>query len=511
MQQEIRERRLNRIVVAACTPRTHEPLFRETIKGAGLNEYLFEMANIRNHDSWVHGNEPEKATEKAMDLVRMAVAKVNLLTPLPYLTVEVKQSALVLGGGMAGMAAALELAENGFPVHLVEKSGVLGGQARHLYLTWKGEVIAPVLDEMQARVRTHPLITLHMNSEVTEAEGFVGNFKTTVTSGATSQVIEHGVGIIATGAKAYTPTEYSYGSSDRVFTSIEFDKLHMLGDRRIDNAKTIAFIQCVGSREADRMYCSKVCCTHSIQVAIELKKEKPERDIIILYRDIRSYGEREGLFKEAREMGVVFLNYELHGKPQVRPDLYQLEVEVWDHVLHEPLIISADILVLATAIVPNEGNANLAKLYKLALDNDGFLLEAHQKLRPVDSATDGLFLAGLAHYPKPVDESITQAKAAAGRAITILANKQISLESIKATVVKENCDGCALCLDVCPYNALSLVEDQKKENRGFRVEVNVANCKGCGMCQATCPKDGIYVAGFSMEQISAQISAALAC
>jgi len=510
MQECIREKGLNRIVVAACTPRTHEPLFHETLKAAGLNEYLFEMANIRNQDSWVHAQAPERATAKAMDLVRMAVAKVGLLSPLPALSFDVNRSALVVGGGLAGMAAAMELADHGFPVHLVEKTNVLGGQARHLYHTWRGEALEPAIQEMDARVRSHPHITLHLQSTVTHAEGFVGNFRSTVTNGRAETVIEHGVSVLATGGEAYLPTEYGYGSYDRVFTAIEFDKLYMMGDRRFADAKTFLFIQCVGSREKDRMYCSRVCCTHSVQAAIQLKEEQPEREVFILYRDLRTYGEREELYRKARAKGVVFINYELHEKPKVSAtDHRQLEVTVWDHVLHEPQRITADIVVLATAIVPNPANDELAKIYKLSTDTDGFLLEAHAKLRPVDFAADGIFMAGLAHYPKPIDEAIAQAKAAAGRALTILANDRILLESIKAQPTA-GCDGCALCLDVCPYQAISLVEATEPDGRrSAHIDVNTAKCKGCGLCQATCPKDGVQVAGFSLEQIGAQVRAAL--
>ncbi len=285
----------------------------------------------------------------------------------------------------------------------------------------------------------------------------------------------------------------------------------MMGDRRFADARTFLFIQCVGSREADRMYCSKVCCTHSVQAAIRLKEEQPDRDVFILYRDLRTYGEREELYRRARAMGVVFINYELYEKPKVTATEHrQLEVTVWDHVLHEPQRITADIVVLATAIVPNPANEELAKLYKLSTDIDGFLLEAHAKLRPVDFAADGIFMAGLAHYPKPIEEAIAQAKAAAGRALTILANDRIRLDSTKAEPTAR-CDGCALCLDVCPYHAISLAEETRLDGRrSSHIVVNTANCKGCGMCQATCPKDGVQVAGFSLEQIGAQVRAALA-
>jgi heterodisulfide reductase subunit A len=513
IKNAIKEKRLNRVVVAACTPRTHEPLFRETLKSAGLNEYLFDMANIRNQDSWVHAAEPERATEKAMDLVRMSVAKVGLMTPLPAISVPVNQAALVIGGGISGMVAALELADHGFHVSLVEKVSVLGGQARHLFRTWKGELIEPALQELDARVRSNPRISLHLESTVGSAEGFVGNFKSTIVRGKDSSVVEHGATIIASGGQGYVPEgEYLFGTSSRVFTAIEFDKLRMVGDRRMKEAKNYVFIQCVGSRCEERMYCSRVCCTHSVQAAIELKESKPAGEVFVLYRDMRTYGQREELYRKAREKGVVFIHYEAHQKPKVRPlEPRQLEVEVFDHILHEPLRIVTDIVVLATAITPNAATAELADIYKLPVDTDGFFQEAHAKLRPVDFAADGIFMAGLAHCPKPVEESIAQAKAAAGRAVSVLAGSSIDLEATKATVVKERCDGCAMCLDVCPYKAISLVsEEAAGGKRNARVEVNLAQCKGCGLCQATCPKDGIYVAGFSLEQIAAQIEAALA-
>ena len=512
IKSTIKKKGLNRVVVAACTPRTHEPVFRETLKSAGLNEYLFDLANIRNQNAWVHSAQPERATEKAMDLVRMSVARVSLLSPLPAISVPVTQSALVIGGGLSGMAAALEMADHGFPVTLVEKSSVLGGQARHLFRTWNGEPIEPALQELDARVRSNPLITLYLESTVASAQGFVGNFKSTVLSPKAPKEVDHGVTIVATGAQPYAPEgEYLFGSSSRVFTAIEFDKLHTVGDRRMKEAKKYVFIQCVGSRCEERMYCSRVCCTHSVQAALELKEDNPACEVFILYRDMRTYGQREELYTRAREKGVVFINYDAHQKPKVAPlEPRRLEVEVWDHVLHEPLRIEADIVVLATAIVPNPATGEMADIYKLPLDADGFLQEAHAKLRPVDFAADGIFMAGLAHCPKPVDESIAQAKAAAGRAVSVLANSSINLEPTRATVVNTNCDGCAMCLDVCPYNAISLVaEGEAGAQRHSHVQVNVAQCKGCGICQATCPKDGIYVAGFSLEQIGAQVEAAL--
>jgi heterodisulfide reductase subunit A len=507
IKQKIASEGLNRIVVAACTPRTHEPLFRETMKAAGLNEYLFEMANIRNQASWVHAGEPAAATVKAKDLVRMAVAKVALLEPLPPLSVPVNQAALVVGGGVAGMTAALGLSRQGFAVHLVEKSPRLGGNALHLFKTWKNEPIQAHVDELRALVKSDANISLHFDSQVTRAEGFVGNFRSAVATPEGEVVVEHGVGIVATGGRPYRPEEYAYGQSRRVFTALEFDKLHLLDDERIKHGNNFVFIQCVGSREPARPYCSRVCCTHAVQAAIDLKREDPERNVFILYRDLRTYGQREELYKKARELGVIFINYGIHVKPQVRvQNDERLEVLVWDHVLHQPFKLPADVLVLATAIVPYPEAQALAQVYKLPADSDGFFQEAHVKLRPVDFATDGLFLAGLAHYPKPIEESINQARAAVARAVTVLSKTRIDMDAIKAVVDEAKCDGCALCIDVCPYHAISLEELAEGKRR---VVVNQAQCKGCGCCMATCPKEGVNVSGFSYQQLAAQVTAAL--
>ena len=512
MVKVIKENSLNRIVVAACTPRTHEPLFRETLKAAGLNEYLFEMANIRNQDSWVHAGDKASATQKAKDLVRMAVAKVTWQNPLENVSVPITGRALVIGGGLAGMTAALNLARQGFQVDLVEKGAVLGGNALHLHNTWAGEHIPSKLKTLVDEVCLHSLINVHLDSEVVAAEGYVGNFKSTIKNSKDKKsTISHGVTVIATGGMRLMPDEYGYRKYPEVVSALEFDKLKEAGDFRVRNSNSFLFIQCVGSRESDRNYCSKVCCTHSVQSAIELKKENPSRRVYILYRDMRTYGQRESLYKQAREMGIVFINYELHGKPKVKKADDGFEVEVWDHVLHRPLRIQADMVILAAAILPSPGAKRLANLYKLPLDNFGFFQEAHAKLRPVDFATDGLFVAGLAHYPKPVEESISQALAASARAATLLSQDEIVLDGIKAQVDPQKCDGCALCIDVCPYHAITLVETEDDSGERHKlVTVNKAHCKGCGLCQATCPKLAISVAGFTYQQLESQIEAALA-
>lgn len=512
MIKVIQKHNLNRIVVAACTPRTHESLFHDTMQEAGLNCYLFEMANIRNQNSWVHTKNKTLATQKAKDLTRMAVAKVAWQVPLAKMAVPITRRALVIGGGLAGITTALNLAGQGFPVDLIEKSKVLGGNGLHLHKTWSGENIPAKLNLLIREIEQDKLITLHLQTEVIAVAGYVGNFQSTIKSDITaSQIITHGVTVITTGANRLMPDEYGYRQHKMVVSALEFDKLFEIGDRNIKTSNAFVFIQCVGSREGDRNYCSKVCCTHSVQTAIALKQENSARNIYILYRDMRTYGQRESLYKQAREMGIIFINYELHGKPKVNKTDNGFMVEVHDHVLHRPLHILADMIILAAAIIPTTGAKQLAKLYKVPLDNHGFYQEAHAKLRPVDFAADGLFVAGMAHYPKPVEESIAQAMAAAARAATLLSQSEITLDGLKAEVDPGCCDGCALCLDVCPYNAITLMETENNQGEHHKlIAINKAHCKGCGLCQGTCPKRGVSVAGFTLKQLNNQLEAALA-
>ncbi len=513
--KRIQEKKLNRIVIAACTPRTHETLFRKTLKRAGINEYLLEMANIRNQDSWVHRATPDQATAKAEDLVRMAVAGVRRQLPQHPRIVPVTPAALVIGGGLAGMTSALSLADQGFKVHLVEQSDELGGYARLLGRTWNGEDIGLSLVKMVERVTEHPEIQILMHTRVTATRGQVGNFTTTVTSeNGTEQIIAHGATVVAIGGKRSRPRQYGYGQLSRVVTALEFDKLYQFGDVRVKKGNSFVFIQCVGSRDSEHPYCSRVCCTHSVQSAIRMKHENPGCSVYILYRDMRTYGQRESLYTEARQLGVVFINYELHAKPEVsRNGDDTLQIDVWDHILHQPLRIKTDMVILATAILPSREAAQLADLFKLPLDSDGFFLEAHAKMRPVDFARQGIFTAGLAHYPKPVEESIAQALAASARAATMLAQPTISLDGIKAMVHTDKCDGCALCIDVCPYQAITLIEvtaDDRTAEPCLSIAINTAACTGCGICQGTCPKRGVSVTGFTFDQLNDKVAAALA-
>jgi len=459
----IKEHNLNRFVVASCSPRTHEPLFQETLREAGLNRYLFEMANIRDQCSWVHANEPEKATEKAKDLVRMAVAKADLIQPLVEPTVPVTKAGLVVGGGAAGMTCALNLADQGYEVHLVEREESLGGQARKLNVTWKGELIKSYLEDQTKRIHDNPRIHVHTQSRIKEAEGFVGNFESTISDGNGKEVrVPHGVTILATGAEAYSPSEYLYGQDPRVLLSLELDQEIANNSQRLEQAKTAVFIQCVGSREPDRPYCSRVCCTHSVRSALKLKELNPDMDVYVLYRDIRTYGEREDIYREARSKGVAFIRYDLENKPSVEEKDGKLTITVKDKVLQCPVEIEADILT-------------------------------------------GIYLAGLAHYPKPIEESIAQAQAAAAKAGAILSRDSIVTPGVIAQVDEALCRGCSLCVELCPYGAIKVVDTED----GRKAQVIDVACKGCGVCAATCYVHAIGINAFTDEQLGSQVRAFL--
>ncbi|MBI5581939.1 MAG: CoB--CoM heterodisulfide reductase iron-sulfur subunit A family protein [Deltaproteobacteria bacterium] len=501
---KIEEHRLNRIVVAACSPKTHEPLFQETLAAAGLNKYLLEFVNIRNQDSWVHMNEPERATAKAKDLVRMAVAKVLRLSPLSEELLTIAPAAMVVGGGVSGMAAALALSRQGYPAEIVERDSALGGQARHLHQTAKGDAIEARLGQLIAQVQADPRIRVHLNARLTKVEGFVGNFKSTVAVGATETVIDHGVAVIASGAQESLPSEYLFGRDERVITGLELDQRMKRGDRRLARLRTAVFIQCVGSREPERPYCSRVCCAHSIVAALHLKELNPEMAVFVLYREIRTYGEREALYRRAREKGVIFIRYERERKPRVSATPEALEIGVVDHALRRPLTIPADLLILASAIVPYR-DEQLAQFFKVPMNADGFFVEAHVKLNPCAFATDGVFLCGLAHYPKPIDESIAQAQAAASAATVLLAQRTIRTSGTTARVDLRVCSGCGVCVSLCPYKAPSL---KTQGPLAGKAEINPVLCKGCGLCVASCRSGALQLQGFDDGQIMGMIEAA---
>lgn len=505
--QVIKEQQLNRAVVAACTPKTHEPLFQETLISAGINKYLFEMANIRNQCSWVHKDAPELATQKARDMVEMAVAKAKLLVPLSEPTFAVKHAALVIGGGVAGMEAAKDMADQGFHCYLIEKTETLGGQARHLFQTWRGEDIQEYVGGLIETVSNNQSIDIFFNANITAAEGFVGNFKTTISQNIVPDsqdiILDHGVTIIASGAAELEPDQYLYGKDPRVVTGLELQQRMVNKDPGLTNLNSAVFVQCVGSRIPERPYCSKLCCTQSITSALALKTRKPEMDVFVLYRDMRPYGLREEVYRQARAAGVVFIRFNFEKEFTVETDdAGRLRVIFTDSVISRRTRLTPDLLVLASAIVPEKENP-LARMYKVSQSADGFFMEAHVKLRPVDCATDGVFICGLAHAPKPIDESITQAHAAAARAATILAMDNIKGEGIVSYIDPRLCSGCLGCINVCPYGAISFDSEKKV------AEVNPALCKGCGACAAACPSEAPILMGFTNHQLYAQINSAL--
>ncbi|MGB9684170.1 MAG: FAD-dependent oxidoreductase [Candidatus Bathyarchaeales archaeon] len=503
IREKIEEYKLNRVVVASCTPRTHEPLFRETVREAGLNPYLFEMANIRDQCSWVHMHEPKEATEKAKDLVRSVVAKARLLKPLKNPTVNVTPVGLVIGGGVSGMTAALELANQDFEVHLVEREKELGGHLRKIYYLLEGEDPQKHLQRLVKAVMKNNRIHVYLGAEVTEVSGFVGNFKAKIRlSNGEEKQIEHGIVIVATGAVEYKPKEYLYGKDPRVVTQHELEEKIAKGEF---NAEKVVMIQCVGARNEERPNCARICCGQAIKNALKIKELNPDAEVYVLYKDVRSYGFKEEYYREAAAKGVLFINYSDERKPKVKNEGGKLKVAFWEPVLKQEVQMEPDLIVLSAATIPNPDNKHIAEMLKVPLTKDGFFLEAHMKLRPVDFQTDGVFLCGMAHSPKFIEESISQACAAAARAATILSKKALEMEGIVASVDEDLCSGCRICEYLCPYGAIEMLEKEGKTV----AHVIEALCKGCGVCGTACPTKAITLGHFTNEEILAQVRAIL--
>ncbi len=505
IRELIREHRLNRLLVASCTPRTHQPLFRETVRAAGLNKYLFEMANIREHCSWVHMGFPDEATEKAKYLVKMGVWKVALSEPLSEGVSPVTPRALVVGGGAAGMMAALQLADAGFMTYLLEKTAELGGNMRHIKKTIEGGDVAGKLKELEQRVLSHKNIELFLSAQVESVDGFVGKFHTTVDTPGGVVELDHGIVVVATGGLEYVPLkdEYGWGAHDRVITQTELERRLDENPSSLAHVRNTVMIQCVGSRNDQRPYCSKICCGTAIKNAVSLKKLNPRSLVNVCYRDIRAYGLKEEYYRSARDMGVNFIRFEKDRPPAVSQVSSDLLVHVADmNIRGEEIALTPDLVVLSCGIVANPDALELASKLKVPLTTDGFFLEAHVKLRPVEFATDGVFVAGLAHYPKTITESLTQACAAAARAETILSKPDVVTDGVVAVVSEEVCSGCGQCVALCGFEAITLDEE-----RGVAV-VNRSLCKGCGACSAACTSGANRLLGFKPEQIFAQIKAA---
>jgi heterodisulfide reductase subunit A len=560
---------LNRVVIASCSPATHRPLFQETVQEAGLNKYLCEMANIRDQCAWVHRDFPDQATEKAKELVRMKVVKLAMQEPIKQISVAITRSVLIIGGGISGMTSALCLAseadaesgskseadaeagvesdvkagykpgpeagykpgleagtkantgtdpeadtelshDSGYEVHLVEKSDALGGLCRRIRQGFKGEDVQSLVSDLISRVNSNPRIKTYLSAETGESCGSAGNFITTLTDG---RQIRHGTMIIATGGREYKPVEYLYGRNERVMTYLEMEEALARGDERVRKSKNVVLINCVGSREPDRPYCSRVCCHKSIKLALDLvaaaadtsasatesaciesasgmKSTNPQVNIFVLYRDMRTYGFMEDRYREARLKGVTFIRYEAEHKPVVEQTAAGgIRVTITDHVLMRPLIIEPDLVGLAAAILPGDDNTRLSQLFKVPLDEQGFFHEAHLKLRPVDCAPKGIFLAGVAHGPKNLEENLIQAKAAAGRAAIILSKPDMESQGVIARVNPDKCVACLTCVRLCLFNAPKI--------KNHVAEIEPSACQGCGTCIDECPKQAITLQGYN--------------
>ena len=506
IKEGIEKHNINRVVVASCTPRTHEPLFRATCEEAGLNKYLFEMANIREHCSWSHMDEPYKATEKAKDIVRMAVVKARLLEPQEEPEIEVVPSTLVIGSGISGMTAALSLADQGFQVYLVEKEPELGGTVRHLHKLYPTMVDASEgLNKIVDAVKLNKNIKVLTSTIVTQVKGFIGNFDVSVQKG-NSDAANFRVGaiIVATGADVFQPVGmYGYKEYDNVITQFELEQL--LKGGQLEKTERIVMIQCIGAREEKgRTYCSRICCMTALKNALLIKDLQPETDVYILFRDLQTYGkEYEEWHRMAQDRGVKFIKYVLEKTPEVIGGCdRKLTVDVYHALLGEQVRVESDLIVLSTPLVQHEDAKELSQMLKVPLGLDGFFFEAHVKLRPIDFATDGIYVCGTAHSPKDAAESVTQALGVASRAAIPMAVKHLRTEAITAIVDESLCSGCGTCVKICPYSAI------EKDEKGVARVTSVV-CKGCGMCGASCPEKAISMRHFTDEQVVAQALAAL--
>ena len=501
IKKGIKEYNLNRVLVASCTPRTHEPLFRAACEEAGLNKYLFEFVNIRDQCSWVHMREPEKATEKAKDLIRMGVAKARLLEPLEEIEIKVAPSALIIGGGIVGMEAALNLANQGFDVHIVEKEPELGGTLRSIHKLFPtNQEAMKLIKPLVEQVKNHPKIKTHLSSRVKQVTGFIGNFDVSLDQKGEENKFNVGTIIVATGADALKPTgQYGYGKMTNVLTQLELEGRMKKGESLGQN---VVMINCVGARVPERTYCSRICCMTAIKNASLIKESNPKAKVWILHRDLMTYGvDFENYYRKAMELGVRFIRYSLERPPEVIGDGKAEKIKVYHELWRKEIELSCDMLVLTTPLIPAEDNQDISKMLKVSLDEFGFFLEAHLKLRPVEFAMDGIYICGSARWPTDVTEGISQAYAAASKAAGPLRMGYVKAEAINAFVNEDECSGCGICELLCPFQAIEL-----QPRDGKRVShINEAVCKGCGTCGAACPSGAISMHHFTDEQILAQV------
>ena len=526
LTKTIAEKGLDRVVIAACSPKSHEQLFRQAMRDAGLNEHLLEIANIREQAAWVHEDDPDGAQARAADQIRMAVAKAGHLKPFQEESFPVKKRALVVGGGISGMTAAALMADRGVPVTLVERSASLGGNARMLLRSWRGLETRKHLKELTSKVQADKNIEIHLNSVVTKSKGETGDFTTFIKDQkeGTVRAVNHGAVVIATGAREARPSEYCYGLHPDIITHQELDERLMQRSPQgimglSSGSGCVVFIQCVGSCSKERPYCSRVCCTHSVNRAMLLKEQMPHLEIYILYRHMRTYGQRDTFYTRARSMGIKAVRFSDDSPPSVRlvtaldedaRPVSKIRIEMADQLTGSRLVLAPQLLVLASAIEPEmESNRQLSRIFKIPLGPDGFFNEAHTKLRPAELKRDGFFVAGLAHHPKEVEESISQAAAAAGKAAQFLSQDSVTPDRITAELLEHRCDGCALCLDVCHEEAITLVEYAHRGEIKKIVEIDSSLCSGCGACQGACPQFAVGIPGFMPEAMMKQIEAVI--
>ena len=503
------EKGLNRVVIAACSPRTLEELFRDTMREAGLNKYYLEMANIREQCSWVHSREKEDATRKAKDIIRMSVARAARLQPLKEFDLPVNKTTLVVGGGIAGMTCALSIARQGYQVHLVEKEKTLGGMARRIHTTLEGMDVQAYLDDLTRSIYKNPLVHVSHDATIRDVSGYVGNFTTTIETNGRIRKIDHGASVIAVGADVYQPSEYLYGDDERVVTHLELGEKIARKDEAVAGAESLVMIQCVGCRNEDRDYCSRVCCSHAVKNALKLKELNPKMAIYILFRDMRTFGFKEDYYREAADRGVNFIQYDPENGPEVEAAKNEagkpcVRVSVPDLILGNRLELDADILSLAAAVVPSPQAREIAGQFKVTMNPDGFFKEAHVKLRPVEFAADGVYLCGMAHYPKHIEEVVSQAYGAAGRVLTMMSHDTVVASGSVAAVEEYDCVSCGACITACAYDAIAFVDTPK----GIKARVNPILCKGDGLCIAKCPTSAIALKHFTDEALLSQIDAA---
>uniref|UniRef100_A0A7V5K3I9 CoB--CoM heterodisulfide reductase iron-sulfur subunit A family protein n=1 Tax=Thermodesulfobacterium geofontis TaxID=1295609 RepID=A0A7V5K3I9_9BACT len=501
IKEKIKEYKLNRIVVASCTPRTHEPIFKSTLKEAGLNPALFEMANIREQCSWIHYDDPKKATEKAKDLIRMAVFKAQKLSPVTGEVISNIPSALVIGGGVAGLTSALSIAEQGFKVYLVEKGKSLGGQVKKIKSIIDGENLQTYLNQLIKKTKTHPNIKIYTEAQIEDISGYTGNYKTSIKFDDKKEIIDHSIIVIATGGKEYRPAKYPINGKT-IITQLDLEKI-LYEEGLNENIKKVVMIQCAGSRGDELDYCSKVCCIHALKNAMNLKKLNNEIDVFILYRDIRAYGFYEKYYLEARKMGIKFIRFPDKKRPKIIRKNKKFKVKVYDTLLLKELELYPDLIVLSVGIVPekDEHLLNIFKNLGVYVDEYGFLKETHIKIKPVETPTEGIFICGLAHKPQPLPEVINEAKACAAKAGTFLVKKFIEIPPIYAEVDINKCIGCGICKNLCPFFAIEMIKLDKKK----KAQIIKALCKGCGVCASHCPVFAIEIAGFYNDALLEQI------